>query len=1467
MMPESKKYIFFDNFFFNTVFLCSFVIISIVTSSLTQKKLFTLNSQDPRPLVLQSQTTLRNLPPTSFSYGDDCGNYKGGCPLTAFTQTGGTTQSQTSNDYFLKSVDNGYGGKVKFEYWTDSGGTNNALNIKYCDPDKAAHDGSICKTDHAFNTQLHRVKAKIVEDGIGNSFRTELNYTGTGVSLGLAYVSKYGENWTEVNDTCPCQTGSVSYCNNPLLSDDSRCVSPCDWEGTSRSCCGNGESEYVCTSNDIACGANQGKTNRACQCTCSDDVVYHFESLSDFQFLGYPEVEAVAYEKNSATQVVAKTKTFYKQAMETASCFKPSPLAGLASKASAYDANDNSKWNESESKYSVRFGPMFGTYTEKQESELNSYCPSYNPETTVSLVLAKESVGKSIMPNPQLCTKTTTDYNNLDGTSDAYANPHKVTNWGKVSCSDPSIDDTSDIKRIGYSNYTSANQTPWILPLLSETWLSSSDTDPKYNHLKIFYDSQTFGNLGNYGQKTKSQSLLDGNTYAESTIEYDSSFPWLVSRTTDPLGRRTTTLYDGVFHLYPVQVTNALGHVSRTEYDFNTPDTAHPNYGDVFGVPVKITDANGAVTYNVYDDWGRTYQTFLPGRSYTNSKSNAFTRYYYFNENDVGGVNNCTAPNNCKVGLGLNNTPKYFQMSGQRLNDSGGSGKVTFNMTFYNGMGQTIQSRSLWYENEWINAGTPVEGEGLRDLISSTSYNGLGQVEYQSQIYTTQPYSDIFGNTSNPYDARQFVSDPTILKTHKTYDGYGRTKITNLPDNTQSEIVYDIDSNPLKTKVLDPNCKDADSTTLCTEKLIVKDAFGQNLESREFDGTKTYSTRFEYHPVLGAQTKVIDTLGNTVSQIEYDKLGRKIKMWDIDMSPAMNGDANSWRYEYDIVGNLTKQTNPKNNVSVLAYDEFNRLRSKTVDNVKILENYYDNCPMGKGRLCSVSSFNPANGQALVSQGYEYDQRGRIVKDTRAFNNLPDAQVNGQSFVTQYAYDEGGRVLTASDSVTCSGWGCRPINIPGENVDNVYDRQYLSGITNKVDNYASGAKYNKDAQLLGFTSGNNVANSYTYRADNMRLQSLSIGGEGFSDPQRLMLSYLYDSVGNIKTISDNNPYNNDPSHSPSPFYLTQNFTYDALNRLKGVTGAYNSDYTYDDLGNITAKNEKDQTSLAYNSSTSGFYHRPQSVSVVGMGQSSQFQYDAVGNLTSDNLNTYTYDADNRLTNVVPKEQACSSDGQCWPGQTCCNNTCSYNCPQVTPLPTQPLLLGDANSDGSVNQADYDIWKAHYGEQSSDTGIYSGDFNQNGRVDGVDYNIWRTNFGRSLSTTPTPTAALTGTPFLSPTAMPTATPTPLPTVTPTPLPTSTPTLIPTLTPIPTGMPSATIINNSASGLTCTQTCANNGGKACLGVGLNTDANDGRAYRYRAVGGCTTLTGQTCSSTMRNDGGSCSGLAARWTRCRCQ
>ena len=57
-----------------------------------------------------------------------------------------------------------------------------------------------------------------------------------------------------------------------------------------------------------------------------------------------------------------------------------------------------------------------------------------------------------------------------------------------------------------------------------------------------------------------------------------------------------------------------------------------------------------------------------------------------------------------------------------------------------------------------------------------------------------------------------------------------------------------------------------------------------------------------------------------------------------------------------------------------------------------------------------------------------------------------------------------------------------------------------------------------------------------------------------------------------------------------------------------------------------------------------------------------------------------------------------------------------------------LLGDYNSDGFVDAADYVVWRETAGEIGA---MLPADGDSNGIVDPVDYGVWRANFGRTLS----------------------------------------------------------------------------------------------------------------------------------------
>src|SRR5258708_7032245 len=85
--------------------------------------------------------------------------------------------------------------------------------------------------------------------------------------------------------------------------------------------------------------------------------------------------------------------------------------------------------------------------------------------------------------------------------------------------------------------------------------------------------------------------------------------------------------------------------------------------------------------------------------------------------------------------------------------------------------------------------------------------------------------------------------------------------------------------------------------------------------------------------------------------------------------------------------------------------------------------------------------------------------------------------------------------------------------------------------------------------------------------------------------------------------------------------TQNFTYDQLNRLATANESrWGLSFTYDPWGNFL------QQAL-----TSGWAYQHQYTALTN-NQLSGYNYDSAGNLRSDGPHSYTYDSENRITQV-------------------------------------------------------------------------------------------------------------------------------------------------------------------------------------------------------------------------------------------
>ncbi|MFC1727685.1 SpvB/TcaC N-terminal domain-containing protein, partial [Patescibacteria group bacterium] len=1277
------------------------------------------------PVVVGTQ----HLPAYEFKYqspGSDCGDFKGGCPLTSFIDKGATAQRTNANDFFLTEATNGYNGKVSFEYWGGAG--DNAFPVRYCDRDKLRRvgfdDESVCLDDHSFNTQRHRVAAKVTDDGMGNTVRTTYDYEG---AQGLAYVKTYEE---EYNSGVGCRDeDNEDGCNPETTVCDGGSCSECDnWNKDTAQDCGSNWTQEICWDRSAV----------RCVCKCHKAQ----RPFAGYEFLGYPSVVARVYKKNSS-DLAAQSKTDFYQAMEVgaptvAGCFKPSPLKGSPKTSITYNVDDGAPWSSSESVYKVRFGDMFNLdpYNPNEEysaladgsGNLNDFCESYDLEKTPSIVMVTESRSKT----GDLCTKSTINSNYSDGSLDPFANPREAVSWGRVSCSDWSdIQDYDNYTaRYSFTRYTGDdgeangwNEGLWLLPRPKESWSSDSSGGSKYQWSKTFYENQAFGNLFDpgtgYSRVTKTEVWKDGQAYAVSRIGYEdgANRPWNVAWAEDPQGRKTTTEYDSVYHQFPVRVVNPINQVVETEYDFQATVTGHPNNGWKLGLPVRVTDPNKVSSMTTYDRFGRPVEAYGPGRTLSDGYSQR-SEYYYFNDADLA-CSTADPGKHCIPDLGKNNTPKMMvqtmaQFDASANPDAGDYGELSVSRAFYNGLGQQVQSRASWrgpggFET---NVGISVEGEGNRDILTSSTYTALGQPERSSLSYTADPFWEIL---DQPYLTLDWSSS-SIPRINRDYDGLGRVSQVLYPGRVFEHFEYT--GNPLISRVHDKNCTDPLSETTCTVKETLADAFGQTVQVKEIesDGTDTYTTKYEYHPIFGSLVQTTDTLDNVVNKMAYDSLGRKTKMWDIDMSPALSGDEAAWAYEYDNLGNLIFQIDPenrKNNHKIrLCYDDLNRLTGKDLVALgalscedasveRFLAYQYDQGRSGytnEGQKTTFTSYS--QGQPVQEVEYNYNHQGQLAKQEMTLSNMFDSTMNNQTSVSEYTYDLGGRALTVAYPVTSV------YDLPAETVTYQYQGPYLYSTSSATDQYVLGAEYNKDGQMTRLNYANGVSDTYTYDPNTGRLESSEVNNAASGwGIDRLSLNYDYDPVGNITSI-------NDTSGKPSddPFYLGQAFEYDPLYRLTAMTAdTYVANYQYDAVGNILVKNEGQTTSLLQAvtldySTTAGStnYHRPHSVAINQEGEERllDYQYDDVGNLIDDGLRHYNYDAQNRLSFVANNEYRGTMPG---------------SPPQPTPTwSTIPIPPGGFTefcfgSDTVIGTDDVIGWLASYSSDSSPS-----DANSDGKI---------------------------------------------------------------------------------------------------------------------------------------------------------
>ncbi|MBI4786264.1 MAG: RHS repeat protein [Chloroflexi bacterium] len=142
-------------------------------------------------------------------------------------------------------------------------------------------------------------------------------------------------------------------------------------------------------------------------------------------------------------------------------------------------------------------------------------------------------------------------------------------------------------------------------------------------------------------------------------------------------------------------------------------------------------------------------------------------------------------------------------------------------------------------------------------------------------------------------------------------------------------------------------------------------------------------------------------------------------------------------------------------------------------------------------------------------------------------------------------------------------------------------------------------------------GNGATTTYTYHPQNLRLTNLTTSGNIQN------LSYQYDAVGNVKTITD------------TKRSQVSTFNYDDLNRMTSfnLSGAAPEAHTwsYNAIGNITQH--------VVNGAPQNYTYDPFRLHAVTAVGTSTYVYDANGNMTNRAGAIMVYDEENRLSQMT------------------------------------------------------------------------------------------------------------------------------------------------------------------------------------------------------------------------------------------
>ncbi len=400
--------------------------------------------------------------------------------------------------------------------------------------------------------------------------------------------------------------------------------------------------------------------------------------------------------------------------------------------------------------------------------------------------------------------------------------------------------------------------------------------------------------------------------YGETSFTYDT-YGNVVSRTTyadegkwiqsapfdhflaDHVHATTTSTYDNLHHLF-VEETEVLGDNGAEALVLLDRKTFV--HDPAYQKQVQTTDAAGRTSEIGYDALMRPIYTMKPA-DFEQDVVTTSTIYPSFDT--------------WTPGTGHPFSVHHREAIDQNFKDS---------YTFYDGFSREIQNHVRMkttypttdsFISTWAVAAKSydVMGREIKTLAPLELTNGgprpPGPLGFQPDPWTGNAFSlHKFNNKGQPMESLTPDDAKTIF--------YQDIDVDNQPHYTGSWLFLDGSVDPLGNAR--HNIKDAEGN-LVKVRLWYRDEKGEYLLDSE--------TQYSYD-VANRLTSITDHQGNRFIS-RYDKLGRKVEMWDPDLSHGFDPNkltGPSWTFDFDGAGNMITQVDARGVIHYTRYDGLNR---------------------------------------------------------------------------------------------------------------------------------------------------------------------------------------------------------------------------------------------------------------------------------------------------------------------------------------------------------------------------------------------------------------------------------------------------------------------------------------------------------------------------------------------------------------